>query len=328
LLGLQGIEIDEDRLLLIRGRTRLTFTAPAAAAGLARLQPMSVEGGAAIDHLIQDLDAPADRAALALADLLIARGLLVDADVADHVEGQAPGGPEAVFWWDEGRAAAAAQAAVASFRAAVMGVNPIGRALWRALCDAGFTEVRWIDYAPLRRAGVPTAGAEPFEAFAEAPGEIDALIVCTDGGDVEALRDWNAFCLDEGLAYLPVLLDGRRGQVGPWVRPGRSACFECAWRRWTAVEGEPPSAAERAACAGPHAAGHLPAMAGLLGQAAAAEAHREAGGLVARTVNAILHYDLEDGSLTRRPLLKAPFCPACGARRDAPSLREETEGPL
>lgn len=325
LLGVHAAEIATDRLLIVRGRTRLTFEAPEAVAAWAQLQALTAKGGAALEDIVTRLDRPQDGAALALAELLVSRGLLVQADAAERIEGVGLDAAESVFWWDQGRHAQAARDGVSTFRATVLGVNAIGEALWAGLRRAGFSAARWIDHPALRNLqGI--AEAEDFEAFADAPGDIDLLVACSDAGAVEALRGWNAFCIAEALPFLSVLFDDSHGLVGPWVQPGRSACFECLWRRWSSVEGPPPPTAERQAQAGPYAAGHLPAMAGLLGQAAAVDINRAAGGLAPRTLNGVLHYDLHETSLARRPLLKAPFCPVCGPGRLAPTLRQDGDG--
>jgi hypothetical protein len=67
-------------------------------------------------------------------------------------------------------------------------------------------------------------------------------------------------------------------------------------------------------------------MASLLAQAAAIEINRAAGGLIPNTLNGVMHYDLQETSLTRRPLLKAPFCPVCGPMRVTPTLRRDGDG--
>jgi bacteriocin biosynthesis cyclodehydratase domain-containing protein len=53
------------------------------------------------------------------------------------------------------------------------------------------------------------------------------VVVCDTEKDPLAHR-WNELALASGRTWLPALpFDGHRAVVGPWTRPGRSACFTC-----------------------------------------------------------------------------------------------------
>ena len=54
-----------------------------------------------------------------------------------------------------------------------------------------------------------------------------ALTVTVSCGDHERLEAENRRLCEEGRASLPVLFLPRRVRVGPWTRPGESACLRC-----------------------------------------------------------------------------------------------------
>jgi bacteriocin biosynthesis cyclodehydratase domain-containing protein len=56
----------------------------------------------------------------------------------------------------------------------------------------------------------------------------DVVVVVGDTEKDPLLRQWNELALTSGRTWLPTLpFDGHRAVVGPWTRPGKSACFTC-----------------------------------------------------------------------------------------------------
>jgi bacteriocin biosynthesis cyclodehydratase domain-containing protein len=78
-------------------------------------------------------------------------------------------------------------------------------------------------------AGAPAVSAASAE---EVPGTDDpvrdVVVVVGDTEKDRLLHRWNELALASGRTWLPALpFDGHRAVVGPWTRPGRSACFTC-----------------------------------------------------------------------------------------------------
>lgn len=83
--------------------------------------------------------------------------------------------------------------------------------------------------AELTAAGTRIVAASSVE---EVPGTgdpvRDVVVVVGDTEKDPLVHRWNELALASGRTWLPALpFDGHRAVVGPWTRPGRSACFTC-----------------------------------------------------------------------------------------------------
>jgi bacteriocin biosynthesis cyclodehydratase domain-containing protein len=68
----------------------------------------------------------------------------------------------------------------------------------------------------------------------------DVVVVVGDTEKDPVLQQWNGLALASGRTWLPALpFDGHRAVVGPWTRPGRSACFTCYQLRRAATFPDP-----------------------------------------------------------------------------------------
>lgn len=68
----------------------------------------------------------------------------------------------------------------------------------------------------------------------------DVVVVIGDTEKDPLLEKWNELALASGRTWLPALpFDGHRAVVGPWTRPGKSACFTCYQLRRVAAFPDP-----------------------------------------------------------------------------------------
>ena len=128
-----------------------------------------------------------------------------------------------------------------------------------------------------------------------------------------ALIDWNQFCLQNQVHFLPVVLDRFIGTVGPLIIPGETSCYECMRLRENANLEMPEieraaefHAAERQSITGFH-----PAMVNILAELAAMELCKFYGGGVPWRANYLIEVNLLIPTLISRRVLRLPLCPAC-----------------
>jgi molybdopterin-synthase adenylyltransferase len=123
----------------------------------------------------------------------------------------------------------------------------------------------------------------------------DVVIDCSRA--VETRYVVNATCCAEGIPLVAGAVSGFRAHVMA-VRPGRTACYRCAF----------PEASDDAP-----GAGVLGPAAGVIGSIMALEAMRLLGGLEPELLDAFLSVDLQALSFTRVAVARQAACPDCGA---------------
>jgi thiazole/oxazole-forming peptide maturase SagC family component len=156
---------------------------------------------------------------------------------------------------------------------------------------------------------------------------IRCLVATSDFGGPYLMRDWNRYCVEEGVHFLPVVLDKFVGTVGQLVIPGETACYECFRLRENANmdSAEIQRAAEKGAGERQGIVGFHPAMAGMLGEVAAMELTKLYGGGVPWSANRVIEIRLLVPSMTTRRVLKLPRCPVCSTTRTTSSVYLDKE---
>lgn len=256
-------------------------------------------------------------------DLLIERRIVVPS-VAGHPQLQGLESPLDLFQWQFGSRALAPRPEFADAGVAVVGRNHIGAPLVAALTDAGFTRVAAVDDPFLNRPGTPTDAVDwldPREFVARMLDATRIVVVCSDGGSVSMLREWNAICVRSGLRVLPVLLQGMVGFVGPLVVPGATACLECKVRRESggAPLASGPDVLEAEASRASLAAFH-PSMAAILAHCATMELVKYLGDLPVATAGVVYDINLLRPEMVSRRVLKIPGCPVCSPVNATPAF--------
>jgi bacteriocin biosynthesis cyclodehydratase domain-containing protein len=315
----------EGGLELVRGGKRLNIEGSRGLAAAIQeiLARADVPDGAARDALLTAFPAP-DRAAVGrLLDALAAHGFLVDPARGPGPDGETESD---VFYWEFGLSGAEAQARLGAAEVLVLGVNAVSAALARSLADAGVARVRVLDVPYLRNLRWFDDAGAPAHWPAELPqpegfARLDALDLPADGvvagtsdfGGAHALRGWNELCVRRGVRFLPVVLQQNLGSVGPLVVPGESPCYECLRARENANMDAPAArrAPEYRAFEGQLAAGCHPAMPAILGQLAGLEISMLAALASAHGIGHVIECDFQGTRMTRRRVLKLPYCQVC-----------------
>jgi bacteriocin biosynthesis cyclodehydratase domain-containing protein len=266
-----------------------------------------------------------------LIEALEARRFLTDASASRPDVPREGEEPLDVFYWHFGKRPGDIGRTFASARVAVLGVNCVSRQLVSALEQAGVDAIEVIDYPLLGNARMfgedghvlsehwPAALPRPrsYHEWLDATrgGGIGCLVATSDFGGQHLLRRWNRHCVQEGIQFLPVVLQDLIGYVGPLVVPGESACLECLRARENSHMDDPDSqrAAEYVAYEGQVVNAFHPSMASILGDIASMELLKLYGQLMrSRIVGRLLEVNLVVPELTERRVLKLPRCTVCG----------------
>lgn len=326
LLDLQAARF-ENGFVLKRGLTRVFLEAPQIETLIDRLVALTRrDQGATRGELIEAAE-PADREMMqSLVEALETRRLLLPAE--DAAQTRADDIHEGVFYWTFGTTAHSVRGALETRRLAVIGVNHIGTALAAALERSGFGEVRLVDHPLFRNVALGDAArdAAPFDEWADADDLPDCLVVTTDFGGPALMDDWNAFCVDQGIYFYPVLLHDHVGQLGPLVIPGESACHACvrSRERAGATDFDLRHATDGEAYFAQHSFGFLRPMADAIAGLAATELIKFfSQALPGGNIGKLVEFDLLEPALTTRRVLKAPRCPVCSTVRREPTAAAE-----
>lgn len=340
LLPLQIIPVD-DGVILRRGAARLHLVGDGAGEVIERVAALTAQGAGPAE-ILDDFPEAARETVETLLGQLQERRFLAAVDD--------PGTPPAdedrldVFYWSFGADRAEVERDLAACSIAVVGVNAIGLELVMALVNLGVGRVSLVDHPLLRNidyfgdtgsfAAPDWLGPDPiaYGDWADISALPDCLAVTSDFGGLSLMRDWNAFCVAEKVAFMPVVLHDFVGYAGPIVTPGTTACFECFWLRQNSNLDKPlvARATEAAAFQGQIVDGLAPLNASVLARIAAFELYK----FFARRIpswhaNRVLELDLLEGAMKPRKFLRAPRCPVCGpgARHGAVSIEAVVEMP-
>ncbi|MEA2328255.1 MAG: hypothetical protein QOE68_3214, partial [Thermoanaerobaculia bacterium] len=268
--------------------------------------------GATASSIIARFEAPAHPAVRSLIAELRARRILVTGRPSAEDET-----PEDVFYWhfdldyeDVGRA-------LTERPFVIIGVNRVTERLMEGLRASGAKSVTLLD-DPLLRGNADAVAAEAGEwAAAVDPQSKPRVVITSEFGGHGLLRDWNRFCVERGLEWMPVVLDDVVARVGPIVIPGRTACLECVRARQNAnaedlgrlrvIESDRPVAASH------------PILAAVAGEVAAFELLKAATRIPRWQVGTMIEISLLVPSLVSRKVLRLPRCLVCSSlNRSAP----------
>lgn len=298
--------------------------------------------GATVEEVCSRFAAPDHPAVTRLIEQLLSRQFVVPAGgnlVPIHSESQLD-----IFYWHFGMSTEEINQRLNQVRVVILGVNYISRQLAHSLTSAGMTSVKVVDDPLLRnlsffdesgevrtsewRAGNGPVAYEDGAVELE-PDSFDCLVATSDFGGLRLMRQWNAFCVEHGRHFLPVVLQDMVGYVGPSVIPGETACLECFLARLDSnrTGDSQEYASERAAFAGQHVAGFHPSMASVLGDIAAIELTKfYSRALPLWKVGVVMEVNLLAGRIDSRKVLRVPRCSACSnlIRRSSTSMIKGT----
>lgn len=328
LIDVQAVPF-EGGIVVRRGLTRMFLEAPALEPVFDILveQTRSAQG-ARPSELIAAVGGDAQAVMDGLIAALRQRRLLVEAP--DRGDRDASDVHEGVFYWSFGTSATAVRERLGGRRIAVFGYNHIGTALATALEALGFGTVTLVDHPLLRNLSLAD-GEGPLaishEEWAEADELPDCLVLTSDVGGPDLAREWNAFCVGNGVSFYPVLISDQIGLAGPLVLPGQSACYECFALRERAASSDMAMhrATDTLAYFSQPSFGFVRPIAHAVAALAATELLKYySQALPGGNIGRFVEIDLLAPSLETRRVLKLPRCPICGPVVSEPSLASET----
>jgi bacteriocin biosynthesis cyclodehydratase domain-containing protein len=177
---------------------------------------------------------------------------------------------------------------------------------------------------------LPGWEAKPFpvESLRESLDGVSLLVTALDRAWVPFLSRINRAVIDSGTIWVPVILQGTQGMLGPTVVPRDTACYTCLRLR---TLGNFADAAlhlrleeQQSLGAPPPAAVTLPPFERALAGHTALEAFKLLSGLMTpQSVGRLLEFDAEHSRTFRQDVLKLPRCPACGVSRPPVLLWDE-----
>ena len=246
-----------------------------------------------------------------------------------------------VFYWHFGQRVDKSFAELNGKPIVLLGVNTISERIALSLAALNLTRVSVVDFHVLRNLRLyddggalrPDAwrGPRPLDydewAGALATDGIGCLVATSDFGGPHLMREWNRYCVEHGVHFMPVVLDKFVGTVGPLVIPSETACYECFRLRENANMDAPEieRAAEKGAPERQAVVGFHPAMAGVLGEVAAMELSKVYGGGVPWRPNQIIEIRLLVPHMITRRVLRLPRCPVCSTSLSTSSVYIDKE---
>lgn len=339
-LPAQIIEIDGG-VILVRGCTEIKVMGEGAVEAVQHVWSCADEAPATIGEIAAKVAEPAREGITDLARKLVERRILVPADDKAADAGAGEESSLDIFFWHFGLTGAEAAARLTEKDVAILGVNSISQRMCESLRLAGHESLRVVDFALLRNQRLFGAAQEadlsawpaacpppiPYRTWLDEhePKELDCLVVTSDFGAASVLREWNAFCVENRIAMLPVMLRKLVGYIGPLVVPGETACYHCLQSRENShiEDFELVRKSEVHAPQIQKLSGFFPSMGSILGDMAAMELTKfYTGAIPSRTAGALVEVNLLAPSLSSRHVLRVPRCPTCAPAmvRSAPSL--------
>jgi bacteriocin biosynthesis cyclodehydratase domain-containing protein len=326
-LPVQLVEIDGG-VILVRGGTEVRVVGMRAEQTVREIWSAATQAPITLEGFVATYAAP-DRASVrALVEKLIARRILIDADT------ERTDGPESaleVFYWNFGLAEPRVRGSLNERRMVVLGLNGISRQLTATLTEAGVTNFEVVDYALFRNQRLfgselqartdhwPSSQPEPiaYDAWIkrDQPGNPDCLIATCEHAATSVMLDWNRYCVENNIAFLPIVLRQLIGQVGPFVVPQETACYECLCARQNSHlrEHQALRSVEAQSPYGQAVSGVFPAMGSILGDIAAFELVKFYSGGMPYRVGHFIEVNLLAVDVTTHKVLRVPRCRACAA---------------
>lgn len=306
---------------LRRGCVEVRVSGEQAADIVQRVLAATLGRRASLDEICESFAVP-DRPAVR--DLILElekRGIVTSADGPAGLEEVE--GPLEIFYWHFGQRTRAVNTRLAEHRIAIVGVNSVSRELLACLAAGGMTDIDVVDDPTLRNRRLFDGGTtlaavgwppsvQPVARNLWDPATLGCLVATSEVGGARQMREWNAFCLEHGCHFLPVVLQDLIGYVGPLVVPGETACFECMTARWNSNLAGLESRWELLDAASHDVVGFHPAMATVLGAIAAFELTKFYGvQLPLSAVGNLIEVNLLTMQMQTHRVLRVPRCPAC-----------------
>jgi bacteriocin biosynthesis cyclodehydratase domain-containing protein len=321
----------EEAIIVRRGNYELKISGEDAGEVLERLISCALEKDMTKSEMLNLFMAEYQDVVGEMIDLLIEKNILVEADNINSDERQNESSLE-IFYWNFGIDAKVVTERLNSANLVIVGVNEISRQLVTRLRETGVENLTVVDDPIGRNFGFfgqqnqldhvawPDSLPVPqdYETWGSEvdPSQIGCLVVTSDHGGQQFIRDWNQQCIDSGVTLFPIILRNLIGFIGPYVVPGESACFECFRARQNSHIEDPAEvrASELYAFEGQKLNGYHPSMTAILGEYGAFELTKIFGRGISRyRVGTVVRVNMILPQVSSHKVLKLPRCPVCSS---------------
>jgi thiazole/oxazole-forming peptide maturase SagC family component len=331
-LPVQIIDL-ENGVVVVRGCTEFKVIGNYASEAIRSIWAIASEG-ASKEDILSYFSAPDHETIINLIDKLIEKHILVSYAEKNLSSNTIESNME-IFYWHFGEQEKTATARLNEKVFVILGVNAISRQLAVSLKSAGLSKFSVIDYKASRNQRMflddklkteewPDTLAQPEDysswTQSQPANDIDCIIATSDFASTPIMRDWNRFCVENKVDFLPVMLRKMVGNVGPFVIANETACYECLMARENTHFDDPvlQRKSELASFYGQAVSGFYPSMASILGDISALELTKFYSGVMRYKVGSLIEVSLLEPALRSRKVLRAPRCPVCsGAKKHA-----------
>lgn len=338
MVPVQVVDTDSG-VILRRGCTEFRVAGGEAAAAVRVVLGATSQDGSTEAEILELFAAPDHPEVERLVQALLDRHILYSGELpappASKTEAQLE-----MFYWHFRTSPGVALANLNRRTVAVVGVNHVSRRLVTALLSSGITNVEVIDFGLLRNRRLfddegellgqewPAALPQPRD-YGEWSKDLDprgltCLVATCDFGGQQTFREFNSYCVEQNVPFLPVSLDRLIGGVGPLVMPRETACYECLRARENSNFEQPELAR---AAEDPKAVWQRqmleafhPSAAAILGDLAAMQITKVFSGVMPYRVGRLIEVALLAPDMQEHKVLKLPRCPVCGPLANTPSV--------
>ena len=239
-----------------------------------------------------------------------------------------------IFGWQFGLSEKEIKKKVDNIDLHILGVNNISIHLINSLSNAGFENIKLIDYFPLNNQKlIPSLSQTYTEQTIEFERWLDefdktkqnCLVPTCDFGGQPVIRYWNEFSVKDNLHYFPLILDKSIGYIGPFVIPNESSCYECMWVRENSNQEDPElfRYLESSLLNKSFITGFHPSMPRQIADIATTELSKFYLNISSSMVNRISIYKFLIPDLKTQNILKIPRCRVCSPLVKSPSVNTD-----
>ncbi len=195
-------------------------------------------------------------------------------------------------------------------KVAVIGSNSLKTRIQNSLYDNGIDPSLNIQ----DDIDIPSSGID--SRLTDSIKNLDYLVVCQETLDPGFFRKINSICLENGVRWIRVSMEGTSAYLGPTVIPQQSACFICYERRIDSNISELEnhiaykSQLERSQIPGNE--GLLPGLISVIAGQVALEVVRLITGFAPpKTIGRFYEFNATSPTVVGHEVLRVPRCPAC-----------------
>lgn len=329
-LQLQPLQVIETagEVILRRGCTRIKVAGKGAAPGVKLLLAAVSEDGATPLEICASFSPSLHSSVQQLIRQLVSSRLLVPANDCELLRDQGESSLD-VFYWNFGATASEVARRLKDAHIVIVGVNYISRQLATALAASGFDNYEIVDSVILRNRSLFLDNGTLFNQWPShlrlpiaddewlginVPTQVHCIVACSDFSSTDQLREWNRICIARKWSFFPVVLNGIVGNIGPFVIPGETPCYECLYCRENSNMDDMGLERNIASTSlqGQEVIGLFPSMATVIGDLASFELTKlYSEVLPTQNVGRLVEVNLLASQLTSRKILKIPRCRAC-----------------